>query len=69
VKILIKFWKECTEFLDPGSMKKYVNKIDELQKMVDSKYNVNEKRNGRSAALQERPDLMYCEIRDRVTIS
>ena len=35
---------ECKEFLDPEAMKKYVNKIDELQKMVDSKYNVNEKR-------------------------
>ena len=52
---------ECKEFLDPNLMKKYVNKIDELQKMIDRKYNVNEKRTGRSVALQEHPDLIYCE--------
>ena len=52
---------ECKEFLDHGLMRKYVNKIDELQKMVDNKYNVNEKRTGRSEALQEHPDLIYCE--------
>ena len=33
---------ECKEFLDLGLMKKYVNKIDDLQKMIYSNYKVNE---------------------------
>lgn len=53
--------EECKEFLDANLMKKYVNKIDELQKMIDKKYNVSENRIGRSVSLQEHPDLIYCK--------
>ena len=52
---------ECREFLDPNLMKKYLNKIDELQKMIDRKYNLHEKRTARSVALQDHSDLIYCE--------
>lgn len=51
---------QSSEFLDPESMRRYISKIDLLQKKIDKKYGLD-KREFRSIALQEHPDLIYCK--------